>query len=196
MSQQWSADVSVSLPITISNSLPIATSDALALEGARVTLRLLQESFFQDYHRMLSPTVRSLLRLAEHATFQHTCDYLNSRLALMQAGKHVFFCIFDNVEQRLIGAFEIRDSNYIFGQLGVWINEQYWGGGRYQEALDLALNFYFAHSQAQSVNALIDMTNMRSLKAHQKYGFVIVGECMRAENGTDFIMHRLEYARK
>ena len=149
-----------------------------SLVGTKVTLKPLHESFFDEYHRMFSPTVRAMLHLTQTAPIEETRKFLSGWLKTTKVDEKFFFCIFDNQDQCLIGALEIREPDCPNGQMGAWLNENYWGGGRYQEALGLALNWYSAYTGRTTVGCMIDVRNARSLRAHQKYGFVIVGEKM------------------
>jgi RimJ/RimL family protein N-acetyltransferase len=159
------------------------------IAGKQVTLRWLHPSFFLEYHQMFSPTVRDALHLRLAAPFEVTRDFLQKQLDGFTA-MDLFYCIFDNTDNKLIGAIKIRDPQSEeaaqHGQLGVWMNEKYWGHNRYQEALALATQAYFAHTNAKSIGAFIDETNLRSLRAHIKFGFVIVDtrvdSCNEAED--------------
>ncbi|MFC1842239.1 GNAT family N-acetyltransferase [Candidatus Dependentiae bacterium] len=144
--------------------------------GQKVTLKPLCKEYFADYHHMFSPTVRKILGLPEMATLQDTQNFLKAKVTEIKRGKTFFYCIFDNADKTLIGAIEIREPGYHEGQLGAWINENYWGQGCYQEALGLILKSYFEATDEASVNAHVKVENARSLKAHQKYGFEVIRE--------------------
>jgi len=144
------------------------------LVGKLVTLKGLCRNYFQSYHAMFSPTIRETIGVPKEQTFEETEKFLQKRLTEMLDNAILFYCIFDNAENKLIGSLELREPDFSNGQLGCWINENYWGGGRYQEALDLLLQEYFARSGRMSVNAFIKQKNIRSLKAHEKYGFKII----------------------
>jgi len=143
--------------------------------GEIISLKLLNEKDFEQYHQMLSPTIRKILHLPS-GTLQETINFLSGRNEKQQKDELLFYTIFDNKDQKLIGSIEIRDPEENPGQLGAWINENYWGDGRYQEALKLATEIYFTWKQVDEVNAHVDKTNLRSIKAHQKFGFLITEE--------------------
>lgn len=169
------------------------------LIGKIVTLKPLSESFFDEYHMAFSPVVRNALHLPLVATRQQTHAFLASMLSLISQKGHLFFCIFDNQKNRLIGALEVRDPAFVNGQLGAWLNESYWGGGRYQEALNLALTAYFDYSKTTTVNVLVDVDNVRSVKAHQKYGFSIVEEFVVKDEASicyGLKVYRLVYSKQ
>lgn len=142
------------------------------LIGSIVTLKPLQEQFFEEYHNMFSPVVRQALGLPPSSELQETTNFLKTAMVDPQYEK--FYCIFDNQTNKLIGGITIRSKQHPMGQLGTWVNEQFWGGGRYQEALYLSMKEYFADDKHDSMVAFIEEKNERSLRAHQKFGFVIV----------------------
>jgi len=143
--------------------------------GKKITLRILGPQYFEEYHKMFSPIVRKAIGLSDK-TLEQTKAFLATRVTDMKVGKTLFYCIFDKLDKKLIGAIEIREPDYPDGQLGTWINEQYWGEGHYQEALDLIIKTYFTSKEIDNVNAYVETNNIRSLKAHQKYGFKIIRE--------------------
>lgn len=154
--------------------------DCLALEGNIVTLKPLKEDFFESYHKMFSPTVRQAVGLSPTSELRDTATFLK---ATMSDPQHLmFYCIFDNQANKLIGSVVIRTPDYPNGQLGAWLNENFWGGGRYQEALYLALKKYFESTAYDSIYAFVEVGNERSLKAHQKMGFQIVEKLPEDKN--------------
>ncbi|KKP29524.1 MAG: GCN5-related N-acetyltransferase [candidate division TM6 bacterium GW2011_GWF2_30_66] len=148
--------------------------------GQKITLKLLESKYFDEYHGMFSSTVRIILGLPETATLEETRDFLSKTVEALNNGENskykAFYCVFDNLDGKLIGALDIREPGCKDGQLGTWINENYWGSGRYQEVLNLGLKAYFRSNDIDTINAYVRVANIRSLKAHQKYGFEIVGE--------------------
>lgn len=147
------------------------------IKGKLVTLRLLRPDFFKEYHAMMSATVRQILGLPTNPPFEATRDFLANGLVECEKLDHLFYVIFDAATNKLIGAIKIRayDSQEALdrGMVGSWLNENYWGGGRYQEALRLILNAFWAINQCSEVTAYINVQNERSLRAHQKAGFKI-----------------------
>jgi RimJ/RimL family protein N-acetyltransferase len=140
------------------------------LVGKLVTLKPLQEEFFEEYHHMFSSTVRKILGLVPTCPLQETVNFLKA--LMVDKRELMFYCIFDNKTGKLIGAVNIRTVDHPNGQLGAWMNENFWGQGRYQEALYLILKEYFESSDEDSIFVFVDTSNLRSLKAHQKFGFV------------------------
>lgn len=147
------------------------------VKGSVITLRLLKEENFIDYHNMFSSTVRQGLEFPEAITLGYTIQYLRTELLKMKEGKMLQYAIFDNKDQKLIGAIEIRELNDVDpGQEGVWINEKYWGGGRFQESLKLITNVYFKlHPNEKRYITHIRLWNKRSYLAHKKAGLKDVG---------------------
>lgn len=145
--------------------------------GKVITLKKLKEAYFIDYHNMFSETVRKNLEFPEFITLGYTIKYLQEEQRKADAGIILQYCIFDNTDDKLIGAIEIRDKNDEDpGQFGWWINENYWGGGRAQEALKLITKAYFQlkpHEKSFIVH--VRLWNERSYRALKKGGFEDVG---------------------
>ncbi len=142
------------------------------LKGRLVCLRELQEAFFADYIVAFSPVVRKCLRVS---CVESERDYLKTRLKKQKNGKTFFFCVFDAKNDELIGAVEIRDYQETKSQLYSWLNEGFWGGGRYQEVLRLAAQEYFARTNRCFFQAHVDVSNKRSYHALKKCGFADIG---------------------
>jgi RimJ/RimL family protein N-acetyltransferase len=142
--------------------------NACELQGEPITLRQLAAEYFNDYVRMFSPTVQELLHAS---SVKSELEYLENRLEKVLNGLTLFYCIFNNENNNLIGAVEIRNEIEAAGQLYIWINEQFWGTGYYQEAVRLIAQEYFKRSSRPFFNAHVDISNKRSYKALKKCGF-------------------------
>ena len=153
-------------------------------DGAHITLEPLSPTYFDDYLHMLSPTVQALLHIKDLSSER---AYLEQRYRVMLSGKTHFYCIIDTTEQKLIGAIEIRHDQDSRGQLYNWINERYWGGGRYQEALALATQAYFHETGERIISAHVDISNKRSWHALQKFGFMHAG-IVEGPYGKQYVM--------
>lgn len=143
------------------------------IKGNVVTLKQLKEENFIDFHNIFSSIVRKNLEFPEHITLSYTINYLKEEMQKARTGKMLWYGIFDNKENKLIGSIEIRDLNDTDpGQLGCWINEHYWGKGRFQEALDLISKAYFQlKPNEKQYIAHVRLWNKRSYYALKKYGF-------------------------
>ena len=148
------------------------------LVGQIVTLKILDKSYFQDYANMFSETVKKFLHVQDS---ESEVKYLENRLE----NKSFFYCIFLNgqldaqeklTESKLVGAIEIRDLSESDGQLYSWVNENYWGSGAYQEALELISKKYFdVNPGCKYYTANVDTENLRSYYALKKFGFIDSG---------------------
>jgi len=142
------------------------------LQGKKVILTPLQEVHIENYLSSFSP----LIMVALHVTdLEAERRYLHTSLQEMHEGKTFFYVVHDITNKKLIGAIVIRDPQIYSGQLYSWLNESYWGGGRYQEALHLITQLYFARTQALFVTAQVDVSNKRSYAALKKGGWADVG---------------------
>jgi len=140
--------------------------------GKLVTLKALREAYFGEYLKAFSPKVRELLHVGSE---ESEIEYLQNRIAKQKKGETFFYCIFENKENKLIGAIEIRNLKETDNQLYSWVNENYWGTGIYQEALSLISQAYFSETKESSYNAKVDVSNMRSYYALKKQGFLDSG---------------------
>lgn len=144
------------------------------IPGKIVTLKQLKEEHFIDFHNMFSIKVREPFESPKHITLNYTIHVLRYIMDLFKKGETLYYVIFDNKDNKLIGAIEIREKNDIDpGQLGCWINENYWGGGRIQEAYKLIATAYFKlKPNEESFEAQVREWNIRSYKALKKFGFI------------------------
>lgn len=141
------------------------------IRGAVVTLKRLKERYFIDFHTMFSPIVRKNLEFPEQITLDYTIRFLKDEMRKDAENKTLWYCIFDTREDKLIGYIEIREFREDdVGQLGCWINEKYWGGGRIQEALKLINKLYFSLRKEEQYIAHVRLWNKRSYHALKKYG--------------------------
>lgn len=163
-------------PEVILQRLTIAPEE---VKGKIITLKRLKEEYFIDYHNMFSNIVRENLEFPKVTTLAWTIRYLKGEMSRDQFNnkKMVMYCIFDNKANKLVGALEIRDKDPSDpGQIGAWINENYWGGGRFSEAVRLISQVYFAlKPEEKSYICHIRLWNKRSYHAFKKFGFKEVG---------------------
>lgn len=135
-----------------------------------VTIRSLTDSDLDDYERLFTPQVRAALHVS-CSTAERL--YIKERIAQHASGTTFLFgVVFDD---ELIGALEIRDAQVSRGQLYCWINEDFWGNGYFQSALELAAAFYFKHTHERYITAHVDCGNARSYRALKKAGFTDAG---------------------
>jgi RimJ/RimL family protein N-acetyltransferase len=170
-------------------SHPRLTQVPEEIKGSIITLRTMKESYFVDYHNMFSLDVRRNLEYPEEISLDFTVSQLRAEMKAHQERRMLLYCIFDNAENKLIGALEIREKNDRDpGQLGCWINEKYWGKGRFQEALDLISKTYFALTNAPDYIAHVRLWNKRSYNALKKYGLKDTGFYYEHGEPTRYIL--------
>jgi len=158
--------------------------DLRDLKGKLVTLKPLRESYFPQYVKMFSPKVRDLLHVSSQ---ESEITYLYDRLEKQKVGHTFFYCVFENKENKLIGAIEIRNPQETDSQLYSWLNEAYWGTGMYQEALQLLSKIYFQETNELFYRANVDISNIRSYKALKKHGFIDFG-LKKGAHGKQYIL--------
>ena len=153
------------------------------LTGSLVTLKRLTEKFIPDYLLMFSECVATKLHVP---SVQNEAQYVTDRLKKSNY-ELFFYCIFEKASNQLIGALEIRDAEEYSGQLYTWLNQQFWGGNRFQEAMRLAVAYYFEATGQPHLRVHIDVNNGRSYRAFKKAGFADNG-IKNGPNGKQYIM--------
>ena len=145
--------------------------------GKLVTLKQLKEEDFINFHNMFSNDVRKNLEYPPYINLGWSIEYLKEEMERTRKGEQLMYVIFDNKENKLIGSVEVRELNDSDpGQLGCWVNENYRGGGRFQESLDLISKTYFAlKPHEKQYIAHVRLWNKRSYYALKKYGFKDAG---------------------
>lgn len=170
-----SSYLAIRLLVPSKRALQIITAPK-TVNGKVITLKKLKPEHFIDYHNMLSNTVRKGLSWPKNITFSWTIEQLKFDLRQEKAGKTLMYVIFDNNDKKLIGCVEIREKDpHDAGQFGVWINENYWGSGRFQEASKLISEIYFATTNDDYYVAHVKVWNKRSYHALKKFGFKDAG---------------------
>lgn len=142
------------------------------LKGPDITLRPLVAEYIDSYLKSFSSDVQAAVFVDSP---QSEREYLLNCIEKSNNGDAVFFCIFENQNNNIIGAIEIRPSPQHSGQLYCWLNEAYRGKDLLKEAMSLAAKEYFKLTGRIFFNAHVDVCNMRSYKALKKCGFADMG---------------------
>lgn len=137
-----------------------------------VTLRPLMHEMIHEYIAQFSTIIQHSLQV-DSAVSEEL--YLREQLNNQETEATLFFCIFDNAKDMLIGGIAIRDPSIYRGQLYCWLHESYWGKGYFKEALHAATHAYFKATEIRSINAYVDVVNKRSYYALKKNGFSDIG---------------------
>lgn len=173
----------------------ILVTPPVEIKGNVITLRALKEDYFFDFHNMFSSDVRKGLEFPETISLNYTIRMLKLELEKISEGKTLYYVIFDNKDNKLIGYVEVREEKEDDpGQFGFWVNENYRGGGRAVEAAKLIANTYFKlHPDRDSFIAHVRLWNKRSYNALKKSGFKEVGYFYEDGVATRHIM---KYSKK
>jgi len=152
----------------------VQVSQPEEVRGSAVTLKKLREEYFPQLHEMFSNEVRKGLEFPPVINFGYTIAYMRELERRSSTTKGMLYVIFDNKDNLPIGTIEIREYDpQDVGQMGCWINEKYWGGGRIVEAIKLISKTYFnRYPEEKSFLAWARVWNQRSYKALKKAGFV------------------------
>lgn len=116
---------------------------------------------------MFSQVVRAALHVF---SVDSEIAYVRSSLQIVGMLFYGIFC-----SGVLVGAIQIRDHQSHASQLYGWLNENYWGCGYYQEALQLVSRYYFETTAYHLLRAHVDVSNKRSYHALKKCGFADCG---------------------
>ena len=128
---------------------------------------------------------------------EYTINYVNWTLSRQGQGELMSYAIYDNVDNLLVGAIEIRSiHSQDPGQLGWWINDNYRGGGRFQEALQLITNEYFRMTNARVISAYVEPFNKRSYKALTKFGFYETAPLGMHKRKKEYLVLELDNPKK
>jgi len=152
------------------------------VRGEIVSLKKFSIKYAFDFYKMFSPTVRKHLEFPEKMTFGEVTMDIKLEIDAMKKGHSIAYTIWDNKDEKLIGSIKITErstehySGY-HGQLAMWLNENYWGGGRIQEAIKLISKTYFeVYPRAENYTAHARTWNPRSFRTLEKAGFKRVSE--------------------
>ena len=148
-----------------------------SIKGKIITLKKMTLAAAFDYYTMFSPAVRKGLEYPEETTFGEIEYNVQYEVNQMKKGLAVYYNIWDNRDDQMIGSINIREKKEGDpGQLGMWLNEKYWGGGRIQEAQFLISQAYFkARPENDDYIVHVRQWNIRSYKSMEKFGFIRIG---------------------
>ena len=159
--------------------------------GKIVTLEEISMKHLDEFHKAFSKKVRRLVEYPQKVTIAFDRALIKHDVEAVQKGKMINYVIFDNKDKKLIGAIEIKDKNPEDpGQLSDWINENYWGGGRFRESLKIiSLVFFKYKKNEKEFDAHVRLWNKRSYLAHKNAGMEDSGPIY--ENGRETKRHMI-----
>lgn len=144
------------------------------IRGSVITLKELKEEQFITLYQMFSNDVRKGLEFPAVITFGYMIAYLRELEDRAKNHNGLMYVVFDNKANVPVGIIEVRglEPNDV-GQLGCWLNENYRGDGRIQEAIKLISKAYFdKYPNEKSFLGWARTWNQRSYKALKKAGLV------------------------
>jgi len=148
------------------------------LEGKKVVLKPYSESMFPEYVKNFTQIASQGYKLfpwgipaqkAQQVLWRH----LAHRRAYTLNKKFFFihYCIFDKESGQLVGEIEVR-RNMPPGDMGIWLNENFWGKGIMKEAVHLIAREYFrVYPSISSFSSAAASWNINSIKGHLNAGF-------------------------
>lgn len=146
------------------------------IKGEIITLKLISPKYTFDYYKKFSPTVRKFYEFPEKITFSYVEHLVNLEMEKLKAGEAIIYIIWDNEKDEFAGSIQIKnDTTEVLGQLSMWLNENFWGGGRIQEAMYLISKAFFdGNPSINEYNAHVRHWNHRSYRALEKFGFKLI----------------------
>jgi RimJ/RimL family protein N-acetyltransferase len=142
--------------------------------GKLITLRPLESKDINVYLEQLSDVVKQTLHIGSN---DDESTYISERLVAQKNNITCVYAVINNKSNELIGAVEIRPPIQYSGQLYIWLNEHYWGGGYFKEAIQIVIALYFQETNASFFTAHVDVYNTRSYFALKKAGFTDSAIC-------------------
>ena len=151
-------------------------------QGDKVRLRGIEltdaETMFQ--WRLDSDAFSRVDYLSFPRSYEHFKKEIEESSMKGPDGDSYWFAI-ENQEGELVGEVGTFDCNRRMGtfKYGVFIARNFWGKGYGKEVVRLLLKFYFKELGYQKVTIHIVSFNERSIKFHEKLGFVREGQLRR-----------------
>lgn len=104
-----------------------------------------------------------------------------AKLRQQKPGDDSFYWIIENHEGEKVGEISTFDCDRRVGvfKYAILIRRPYWRHGYATEAIRLVQRFYFCELGYQKLTALVYSFNERSLRMHEKLGFVFEGRLRR-----------------
>jgi RimJ/RimL family protein N-acetyltransferase len=98
-----------------------------------------------------------------------------------EPGNDAFYWIIENEDGEKVGEISTFDCDRRVGvfKYAILIRRPYWGRGYASEAITIVLRYYFRELGYQKLTALVYSFNERSLRMHEKLGFVFEGRLRR-----------------
>ncbi len=165
------------------------------IKGNVITLKKMKQADFEPFFEMFSDQVRKMFSFSDETkTDAWKKSFFEYELWRQKQGEMLYYCIYDNAENRLVGGIDIRAFwRHDPGMIGFWINEKYYGSGRMHEATNLLVEKYLEVMDIPVINAYVEPFNQRSFAACKKFGFEFIGF---SQKGSERFFYVLERYRK
>ncbi|MBU1008167.1 GNAT family N-acetyltransferase [Candidatus Dependentiae bacterium] len=148
------------------------------IKGQIITLKKLTADSAFDYYTAFDEDVRTYLEFPAKVSYGYIERYVRGEAKRIEKKEMIAYNIWNNQDNKMVGSIQIRELNdYDPGQLGMWLNKNYRGGGRIQESLYLVSKAYFdTNPSTDKYNAHVRPWNPRSERSMIKFGFKKVGD--------------------
>lgn len=152
--------------------------------GDRVRLRAIEQKDLDEVAQSFEPYDTDAARYVSEISVpdhreQDRADL--EKLRTHEPGDDAFFWMIENLEGEVVGSINTFDCERRAGvfKYAILIRRPYWGRGYATEALTLVCRYYFRELRYQKLTVLVYSFNERSLRFHEKFGFVFEGRLRR-----------------
>lgn len=129
------------------------------------------ENLITDYLKMINnPSVAKLLS-AEPKPFTYDDEVEWVRNALEK--KLALFSLIERRYQKFVGNVELMDVTESGAEIGIALDEDFWGKGFGSEALKRIVDYAFDKLRLDEVHLVVFSHNLRAIRCYQKLGFEV-----------------------
>lgn len=152
--------------------------------GDRVRLRAIEQKDLDEVAQSFEPYDTEAERYISEISVPDYREQDRANLEKLRthdAGDDAFFWMIENLEGQVVGSINTFDCERRVGafKYAILIRRPHWGHGYATEALTLVCRYYFRELRYQKLTVLVYSFNERSLRFHEKFGFVFEGRLRR-----------------
>lgn len=164
------------------------------LKGEKIYLRRLTEHDISDDYLMWMNDYETV-KYTESRHYAHTKESLLAFVSSVSNDSNYCFAIIDNLTDKHIGNIKIGNIHpiYKYADVGLILGDKnFWGKGIATEAISLCVKFAFQQLKLYRLYAGIYNSNIGSIKAFEKNGFIREGcerkKCIFEEKREDALI--------
>lgn len=164
------------------------------LETERFSLRPLYMEDDKDLFTLRSDkSVNQYIGRTPPQSIEEVREFINKILDNIQKGYSILWAVCPKGSDRLSGTICLWNivPDEAKAEIGYELLPEHWGKGIMQEVIPVVLQFGFEKMRLETIDAVLDEQNVKSVRLTEKFGFVKVGPCVdepgltvyRLENG-------------